>query len=121
MDAYTRTCVGMVMSKERGRRQNPSSRNKVQAPKPRPARVHLASGVRLDKGEERPEALVLVSPDGRVQLNEAAVAILRLCDGSRTRDDIVAEVTHPPRGSTLAADIAEFLDVARSRGWIIEA
>lgn len=110
------------MSKERGRRQNPSSRSKVQAPKPRPARVHLASGVRLDKGgEERPEALVLVSPDGKVQLNEAAVAILRLCDGSRTRDDIVAEVTHQPRGSTLAADIAEFLDVARSRGWIIEA
>jgi pyrroloquinoline quinone biosynthesis protein D len=107
------------MSKERGRRQNLRTRNKVRAAK-QPARVHLASGVRLDKGEQ-PEALVLVSPNGSVQLNEAAVNILRLCDGSHTRDDIVAEVTYRPRGSTLAADIGEFLDVARSRGWIVEA
>ena len=108
------------MSKERGRRQNPRTRNKAQAAKAQPVRVHLASGVWLDKGKERPEALVLVSPDGKVQLNEAAVTILRLCDGSHTRDDIVAELTHRPRASSLAADVGEFLDVARSRGWIVE-
>src|SRR5688572_7389008 len=108
------------MSRERGRRQNLRIRNKTQTAKAQAVRVHLASGVRLDKGEERPEALVLVSPDGRVQLNEAAVIILRLCDGAHTRDDIVAEVTQRARGGSLAADVVEFLDVARSRGWIVE-
>jgi pyrroloquinoline quinone biosynthesis protein D len=102
-------------------RRTVRSRNRGQAPTSRPGPVHLAPGVRLERGEERPGALVLVSPGGKVQLNEAAVAILRLCDGSRTREDIVTEVVHHPRGNTLASDISEFLDVARSRGWIIEA
>ena len=109
------------MLKERGRRQNPRTGIKVQGAKAQPAGVHLASGVRLDKGDEHPESLVLVSPDGKVQLNEAAVAILRLCDGSRSRDAIIAEATQLPGGGTLAADITEFLDVARSRGWIVGA
>ena len=109
------------MLKERGRRQNSGTGNKVQAARAQPGGVHLASGVRLDKGDEHPESLVLVSPAGKVQLNEAAVAILRLCDGSRTRDAIIAEATHLSAGGTLAADITEFLDVARSRGWIVGA
>lgn len=107
--------------KERGRRQNPRAGNKEQAAKAQPAGVQLASGVRLEKGDERPDSLVLVSPEGKVQLNEAAVAILRLCDGSRTREAIVAEATQVAGGGTLTADIIEFLDVARSRGWIVEA
>lgn len=112
---------GWSMLKERGRRQNPRAGNKEQAAKAQPAGVQLASGVRLEKGDERPDSLVLVSPEGKVQLNEAAVAILRLCDGSRTREAIVAEATQVAGGGTLTADIIEFLDVARSRGWIVEA
>src|SRR5688572_3944383 len=108
------------MLKARGRRQNPRTRNKAQAAREQPARVHLASGVRLEQGAEQPEALVLVSADGRVQLNEAAVIILRLCDGAHTRDEIVAEAMQRPHSSSLAADVVEFLDVARSRGWIVE-
>jgi pyrroloquinoline quinone biosynthesis protein D len=96
------------------------SQNKGHAPAARAFRLHLAPGVRIARGEDKPEALVLVSPGGKVQLNEVAVAILRLCDGSRTREDIVAEVVLRPRGNTQANDIAEFLDVARARGWIIE-
>lgn len=107
------------MSKERGRHQNPRTRNHVPATKGPPARVHLASGVRLGEAKQ-PETLVLVSPQGKVQLNEVAVTVLRLCDGSRTRDDIVAEVAHRALGSAIAADISEFLDVARSRGWTVE-
>ena len=97
------------------------SNNKVHAPAVRVVRLHLAPGVRIVRGQEKAEALVLVSPGGRVQLNEVAVQVLRLCDGSRTRDDIVAQVVLRPSGSTLAADIGEFLDVARARGWIIES
>jgi pyrroloquinoline quinone biosynthesis protein D len=104
---------------DRGRRVG--SKNEGHAPITRVVRLHLAPGVRIDRGEEKPEALVLVSPGGSVQLNEVALDILRLCDGSRTRDDIVAQVVPQPRGTTLAADVGEFLDVAQARGWIIEA
>jgi pyrroloquinoline quinone biosynthesis protein D len=97
------------------------SKNEGHAPLTRIVRLHLAPGVRIDRGEEKAEALVLLSPGGKVQLNEVALDILRLCDGSRTRDDIVAQVVPQPRETTLAADVCEFLDVAQARGWIIEA
>lgn len=96
-------------------------RNRRHTPIASAFRLNLAPGVRIDRGEERADALVLVSPEGKVQLNETAVLILRLCDGSRTRDDIVAEVARRPRAHTQPADIAEFLDVAQARGWIIAA
>lgn len=65
------------------------------------------------------ESCVLVSPNGKVQLNDGATAILRLCDGSRTSDEIVAEAMRASCGETLASDVTEFLDVARTRGWIV--
>ena len=36
--------------------------------------------------------MVLVCPEGNVQLNSMAAAILGLCDGSRDRAQVVAEV-----------------------------
>jgi pyrroloquinoline quinone biosynthesis protein D len=59
-------------------------------------------------------------PNGQVQLNRIAAAILRLCDGSRDRADVVAEVVRRSHPRTRAAEIIEFLDVARARGWIDE-
>ena len=85
----------------------------------RPA-VRLAPGVRLDGGRENDGVLVLVCPNGKVQLNRMAAAILRLCDGSRDRADLVAEVVRTSHPHTRVAEIAEFLDVARARGWIDE-
>lgn len=82
--------------------------------------VRLAPGIRLDGGKEKNEVPVLVCPDGRVQLNRIAAAILRLCDGSRNRDAVVAEVVRRSRKKTRAVEIIEFLDVARARGWIDE-
>jgi len=61
---------------------------------------------------------VLVCPDGKVQLNRIAATILRLCDGSRTRDEIVAEVARLAEGPTRIVEIVEFLDAAHARGWI---
>jgi hypothetical protein len=49
-----------------------------------------------------------------------AAAILRLCDGSRDREHVVAEVVRSAQPHTRAKEIIEFLDVARSRGWIEE-
>lgn len=91
--------------------------------KPGAARVliRLASGIRLDGDEENGKTVVLVCPDGNVQLNKIAAAILRLCDGSHGRDEIVAEVVRGSRNQARPAEIVEFLDAAVARGWIDEA
>lgn len=65
--------------------------------------------------------LVLVCPEGNVQLNKIAAAILRLCDGSRDRAEIVAAVVRGTRNQTKPTEIVEFLDAAVARGWIDEA
>jgi hypothetical protein len=49
-----------------------------------------------------------------------AETILLLCDGSRDRDGVVAEVVRRSDPHTRAVEIIEFLDAARARGWIDE-
>jgi len=93
------------------------SRNKGRAPGPT---IRLAAGVRLDGAEGKDGVLVLVAPDGKVQLNKIAAEILRLCDGSRNREDVVAEVVRRSNPRARAVEIVEFLEVARARGWIDE-
>jgi pyrroloquinoline quinone biosynthesis protein D len=86
-------------------------------------RVRLAPGISLegDKGDEAKDGvMVLLSPNGPVQLNRTAATILRLCDGSRDRESVVAEVVRRSNPHTRAAEIIEFLDAARARGWIDE-
>lgn len=87
---------------------------------PRPV-VRLAPGTRLDGGSEQNAVVVLLCPEGKVQLNRTAAAILGLCDGSRNREDIVAEVVRHSHRGTHAAEITEFLDAALARGWIDES
>lgn len=91
-----------------------------QTNRPSRAVIRLASGVRLDGVKEKDATLVLMSPEGKVRLNRSAAAILRLCDGSRNREDVVAEVLRESHGQIRAVEITEFLDVARRRGWISE-
>ena len=57
---------------------------------------------------------------GLVRLNDSAAAVLRLCDGTRSRSELIAAL-----GPELSSDnsvrlIYEFLDAARKRAWIIE-
>jgi pyrroloquinoline quinone biosynthesis protein D len=80
--------------------------------------VRLAPGIRLDGGQKNDALIVLVCPEGNVQLNRMAAAILRLCDGSRDRQDIVAEILRGSHDQTRATDIIEFMDAAVARGWI---
>jgi pyrroloquinoline quinone biosynthesis protein D len=82
--------------------------------------VRLAQGCRLDGDNEKNGAIVLMCPNGEVQLNRTAADILRLCDGSRDREGVVAEVVRRSNRGTRAAEIVEFLDAARARGWIDE-
>lgn len=108
------------MPTDRSGRRTVRSRSNAAAPKSRPGGIRLAPNVRLDKGRQQHASLVLLSPGGEVHLNKGAVAILRLCDGSRDRDAIVAEVMRRSRENMRASDISEFLDVALARGWIVE-
>lgn len=83
--------------------------------------ICLAPGIRLDGRGESDATLVLVCPEGNVQLNRVAAAILQLCDGSRDRVQIVTEILRDTRNQARSTDIDEFLDAAASRHWIREA
>jgi pyrroloquinoline quinone biosynthesis protein D len=103
------------MSRVRGRRPV-SSQKQGQAT----TRVRLGRGIRLEGDKAKDGVIVLMSPNGPVQLNQIAAVILQLCDGSRDRADVVAEVVRVSHPRTRAAEIVEFLDAARARGWIDE-
>ena len=83
-------------------------------------RVRLAPGIHLQGPETSGARLFLVSPEGNVQLNAVAVAILELCDGSRDREQLVAEILQRTGNRARSADLVEFLDAAVARGWIQE-
>jgi hypothetical protein len=82
--------------------------------------LRLAPGIRLSGKAEPSAATLQISTDGKVRLNEHAAAILELCDGSRSRERVVMDAILRSSGGMRAADVAEFLDAAQSRGWLIE-
>ena len=63
---------------------------------------------------------VLVQPGGTVPLNESAAALLELCDGTRSFDEVVQQFISQPGNAGLAADAQDFLEAARQRGWVVE-
>jgi hypothetical protein len=108
------------MPTHRGRRRTVKSAKQPHA-SPLLRAVRLAPGVRVD-GSAEPRALFVLVCDGHnVQLNPAALAVLKLCDGTRDRDGIVSELTHGSHRQALAGEIIEFLDAAFARGWIVDA
>jgi len=80
----------------------------------------LAPGVRLDGERGTKGSVTLIRGEGRVHLNETAVTVLTLCDGSRDRDRIVQHLMRDSERTELAAEIGEFLDAAMAQGWIME-
>jgi hypothetical protein len=80
--------------------------------------IRLAPGIKLSS--ESSTATLSVLSAGKVHLNQNALAILELCDGSRSRDRVVVDAVLRSAGSMRAADVAEFLDAAQARGWIME-
>jgi pyrroloquinoline quinone biosynthesis protein D len=85
----------------------------------RGGRVRLAGGRQLQK-DPGGTGHFLAGPAGVVQLNESAAAILALCDGTLTREQIIARILPRSKDDSFAVDVREFLNAARRRGWIVE-
>lgn len=78
----------------------------------------LARGVRfrrLDDGRG-----VLLIPEGVVNLNPTAAAVVELVDGRRTGRDISVDLgrAYAAAVSTIAADVADLLERLRAAGWV---
>ncbi len=85
----------------------------------RAGKVRLAPGRQLQK-DAAGHGHILISRAGPVRLNESAAAILELCDGTRTREGVVARIVRMKNDDSLADDVRDFLDAAVRRGWIVE-
>ena len=81
------------------------------------ARPAIGSGFRL-QWEPAQEAHVLLYPEGMVQLNQSAAAILTRCDGARTIADIVADLERAYAAANLTADVCAFISLAVGRTWL---
>lgn len=78
----------------------------------------LATKAMLKHDSVRDVELLLL-PERVVLLNKSGAAILRLCDGSRTVREVVAQLEHDFEATDLASDVVTFLKDARGRGWVV--
>jgi pyrroloquinoline quinone biosynthesis protein D len=83
-------------------------------------RPRLVTGARLRYDDVREEHLLLV-PEGAVRLNPTAAQVLGLCDGERSLDDIVGELSARYDGADLRADVHELVDAMAQRGLVVDA
>lgn len=65
------------------------------------------------------EAELLLLPERVVRLNTSGAAILRLCDGSRTVRQVVAQLEHDFEVTGLVNDVVAFLQDAHGQGWVV--
>jgi pyrroloquinoline quinone biosynthesis protein D len=68
--------------------------------------------------EPSQERHVILYPEGMVELNLPAAEILKLCDGTRTLDQIVEELETKFETTGLRDDITELAENALQNGWI---
>ena len=81
-------------------------------------RPRLATRARL-KFDPIAKQEMLLFPEAALALNETSAAILRLCDGARSVDEIVAQLSHSYGNNDLDAltrEVIDFLDEIRARG-----
>ncbi|WP_168735869.1 pyrroloquinoline quinone biosynthesis peptide chaperone PqqD [Cohnella fermenti] len=80
-------------------------------------RPRLRSPGRMKYDKARKTDMLLL-PERVVELNEAAGAILWLCDGRRSVEQMIGELEERYGQTGLKDDIVEFLDSAAERGWL---
>ena len=83
-------------------------------------RPRLVTGARLRYDEVREEHLLLI-PEGAVRLNPTAAEVLELCDGARSLDDIVGELSSRYDGADVREDVREMVDAMAQRGLVVDA
>jgi pyrroloquinoline quinone biosynthesis protein D len=81
------------------------------------ARPAIRAGFRL-QWEPVQNAYVMLYPEGMITLNTSAAEILRRCDGSRTVDQIIAELETAFQRTELKNDVVSFLEGAARQGWV---
>ena len=80
----------------------------------------LATGARLRYDEVRQEHVLLI-PEGAVRLNPTAVAVLELCDGERTIEEIAGALSERYGGADVSGDVRELVDALAHRGLVVDA
>jgi pyrroloquinoline quinone biosynthesis protein D len=83
-------------------------------------RPRLVTGARLRYDEVREEHQLLI-PEGVVRLNPTAAEVLELCDGERSLDDIVGELSARYDGADVREDVREMVDAMAQRGLVVDA
>ena len=83
-------------------------------------RPRLVTGARLRYDQVREEHVLLI-PEGAVRLNPTAVAVLELCDGERSLDDIVGALSARYEGADLRDDVVELVDAMAQKGLVVDA
>jgi pyrroloquinoline quinone biosynthesis protein D len=83
-------------------------------------RPRLVTGARLRYDEVREEHVLLV-PEGVVRLNPTAAAVLELCDGERSVDEIIGSLSARYEGSDLRDDVQGLVDGLSQRGLVVDA
>jgi pyrroloquinoline quinone biosynthesis protein D len=85
-----------------------------------PTRPKLANGVRLHWDAVR-ERHVLLYPEGALVLSPTAVSVLELCDGGRSMDDTVSELSARYSGADVREDVEGLLAAIVERGLVVDA
>ena len=87
--------------------------------------MSLAPGARPKLGrlfriqwEEVQRCHVLLYPEGMVRLNQSAGEVMKRCDGSRTADEIIADLERSFGAANLRDDVEAFLEIALKQGWV---
>jgi pyrroloquinoline quinone biosynthesis protein D len=82
------------------------------------ATPRLATKAMLKHDSVRDVELLLL-PERVVLLNKSGAAILGLCDGSRTVQELVERLERDFEATDLGNDILAFLEDASGRGWVV--
>ena len=83
-------------------------------------RPRLVTGARLQYDDVREEHVLLV-PEGVVRLNPTAAAVLELCDGERSVEEIVGALSARYEGADLGDDVQGLVDGLTQRGLVVDA
>ena len=68
--------------------------------------------------EKAAKISVLLYPEGLVELSDSAAAILKLCDGMRSPQEIVNALKEEFEEDGIESDVLEFLEDAYDNGWL---